>query len=92
MRHRGRDVLGRELDRHLSDFRGPVDPSSEVQFIHRGNVIPDAFAHSVQPDGRDMMLGARIMATADMDRGPFQILGDLAGRKHFGQGACYALG
>ena len=92
VRDRGRDVLGREFDRHLSDFRGPVDPPSKMKLIHRGNVVSDTFAYPVQPDGRDMMLGARIMTTADVDRGPFQIVGNLSRRKDFGQGAGDALG
>ena len=42
----------------LSDAGRPVYLPSKVQFIHRRNMLSDAFANTMQANGRDMMLRA----------------------------------
>ena len=85
MRNRSRDMFRRELDGHLPDFRGPVDAPAKMQLIHGDHPAANAFPHAMQPDGGDMMLGAGIMAAADVDRGSLQVIRDLSRRKDIGQ-------
>ena len=68
----------------MPDLRRSIDLSTQMEFIHRGHVGADAFSDAVQSDGGRMMLGTGIVATADVNRGAFQILRDLTGREDFG--------
>ena len=81
MRERRGDVLGRELDRHLPDLGLAGDPAAEVQFVVRRHVRAHAFPDTVQPDGGDVVLRARIVAPADLHRHVPQVLRHPSGRE-----------
>ena len=55
---------------HLSNLRRAVYLATKMEFIVRRNVFSDAFSNTMQSDGGDMMLRARIVAAADLDGGP----------------------
>ena len=85
MRDRRRHALGRQLDHHLPYFRRAVDPPAQMQFIERGDVRADALPHSMQADRGNMMLGAGVVAPADLDADILQVLGDPPGREYLCQ-------
>ena len=85
------NIFRGQFHRHLSDLRRAVYLATKVEFIVRRHVLTDAFSDTMESDRGDMMLRARIVAAADLDGGPRQILRDLAGRKYFSHRASQVL-
>ena len=62
-----------------------------MQFIERRDVLADALPYYMQTDRGDMVLGAGVVAPADLDRHILQIFGDPPGREYLCQGSCEPL-
>src|SRR5881409_113073 len=92
VRERRGDGLGRELDRHLPDLGLASDPSAEVQLVVRRHVRAHPFPDAVETDGSDVVLGAGVVAPADLHGHIAQVLRHLSGREDLGQGAGHPFG
>ena len=55
-------------------------------------MLADSLPHSVQTDRGDMVLGAGVVAPADLDRDILQILGNPPSREYLCQGSREPLG
>ena len=92
MRDGRRDVLGRQLDRHLADLGRAVNAAAQVQLIMRREVLAHPLADAVEPDGGNMVLGARIVAAADLHRLLAEVGRHSASREDLGQSPRQSLG
>ena len=92
MCNRSRYALGRQLDHQLSDLRRSIDPPAHMQFIKWRDMLADAFSYSMQTNRGDMVLGAGIVAAADLDCDIAQILRHPPCRKYFRQSPRESLG